>query len=184
MAFPKHNYDGEEFYQQIYSFAMNGATDEDIACLLEPSLTPEVFCRMKNGNYEGWTEEENKERSAHISQVLTRARRKINMAVRSKWLQMALGQEKIKSVVERSIREEDGTETGQMLIQTTTTDVPANHTALVNWMMHHDPEFRKEQDAIRKGEVDDDKSNIDAINVSVTYNERAHLDLQEKEDGE
>lgn len=84
MAKPKFNYDSEDFYKEIYALAMQGLQDAEIAYNLGDSLgvatdengvpyyndarglSPEVFYKMKNGNYEGWTEEENTRRSARI----------------------------------------------------------------------------------------------------------------------
>ena len=64
MAKPKHDYDSEDFYKRIEGLAMNGYTDEEIAN--ELNLCREVFTCMKNGNYENWTDEENKRRGETI----------------------------------------------------------------------------------------------------------------------
>lgn len=179
MANPKHDYGGEEFYQQLYALAINGASDSEIAHMLEPSLDPSVFSRMKAGKYEGWNEEENKEYSEHISQVLARARVKTNYAVRATYLKTALGKEKLVSVVERAIRDEDGNETGQTLVQKTTSDVPANQQAMATWLFHHDPEWREMQMRMKTGIAEDEGSEeITGINVNIAYTDKEHLELQ------
>ena len=68
MAKPKHDYDSEDFYKRIEALAMNGYTDEEIAN--ELNLRREVFTCMKNGNYENWTDEENKRVLILISKVI------------------------------------------------------------------------------------------------------------------
>jgi hypothetical protein len=64
MSKRKHDYDSEDFYKRIEALAINGYTDEEIAN--ELSLRREVFTCMKNGNYENWTDEENKRGSSGI----------------------------------------------------------------------------------------------------------------------
>lgn len=68
MAKPKHDYDSIDFYKRIEALAMNGYTDEEIAT--ELNLCREVFTCMKNGNYENWTDEENKRVLIPISKVI------------------------------------------------------------------------------------------------------------------
>lgn len=70
MPKPKFDYDGNDFYDEILALAMQGLTDAEIADALADrfgvSLSPEVFCTMKNGNYDNWTEKQNQERSARL----------------------------------------------------------------------------------------------------------------------
>ena len=77
MAKPKFNYDGEEFYKEIYALAMQGLNDAEIAYSLGDNLgvvldddgnvlaesdvkglDPSRFSQMKEGKYECWTDEE------------------------------------------------------------------------------------------------------------------------------
>ena len=69
MAKPKFNYDGEDFYKEIYALAMQGLNNAEIAYNLGDNLgvaedeykvpystevkglTPEVFSKMLNGKY-------------------------------------------------------------------------------------------------------------------------------------
>ena len=63
MAKRKFDYDGDEFYDEIFAMAMNGATDSEIAIGLADKfgkgLTPDVFGSMKNGTYAYWSKKEN-----------------------------------------------------------------------------------------------------------------------------
>jgi len=65
---PKWNYDGDEFYKVIEGLGKVHAADCDIATVLD--LDADTFGAMKNGNYIGWTKEENERRSARILGVL------------------------------------------------------------------------------------------------------------------
>lgn len=175
MAKPKFNYDGEEFYKEIYALAMQGLQDAEIAYNLGDSLgvaedengiphanearglTPEVFNKMKNGNYEGWTEEENKRRGERISQELAHGRAKILGIVRGRYLKAALGGIKIKGSVKRKrynivngIKDEDN-----MVMEETesVSETAPNMQALANFLYHHDPQFRNIQKGIEDGDL-------------------------------
>ena len=75
MAKPTHDYDSPDFYKLIEQLAMNGYTDEEIAN--ELNLSADVFGAMKNGNYQGWNDDENKRRGSEIYRVLAHGRTKI-----------------------------------------------------------------------------------------------------------
>jgi len=155
MAKPKHDYNHEDFYKLIREAALNGATDEQIAVVLE--LTPEVFSRMKAGRYEGWNEKQNEERGAKISQVLADARITTNRIVRATYLTTILGKKKLKnkSTVIRNIRTAEGELTGAQEIQTTEQEIEMAPSlqGMTTWLHHHDPEWRK-----RSKDMDDDES--------------------------
>lgn len=201
MAKPKFNYDGEDFYKEIYALAMQGLQDAEIAYNLGDSLgvatdengvpyetharglTPEVFNKMKNGNYEGWTEEENKRRSERISQELAHGRAKILGIVRGRYLKAALGGIKIKGSVRRKrynivngVKDEDN-----MVMEESESvqETAPNMQALANFLYHHDPQFRNIQKGIEEGDI-----NIKVKNgVSIS----AWLDKEnetEKDDGQ
>jgi len=154
----KFDYDSDDFYDEILALAMQGMTDAEIADALVGkfgvSLSPEAFCCMKNGNYENWTEEENRRRSAKFIKVLARGRRKITSIVRGAYLKAALGGKKVKSksVVKRKLLV-NGEYTDDEVIQTTEgeQELPYNVQALATWLYHHDPEWRKVE---RKQDVD------------------------------
>jgi len=145
MAKPKHDYDNEDFYRLIKEAALNGATDAQVAVVLE--LTPQRFCQMKNGTWPEWTDEENKRRSAKIREVLAQARDSTNRLLRAVYLTTILGKTKIKNktTVVRNIRTRDGELTGEQEIQTTTAEIqhPPSLQGIATWLHHHDPEWRK-----------------------------------------
>lgn len=155
MAKPKYDYNGDSFYEEILALAMQGLTDAEIADSLTNSLSPEAFCRMKNGNYDGWTKRQNEKRSERICQVLARGRRKINAIVRGAYLKSAIGGKKIKSETKviRRVKFPDGSFSDAEDVQTSSTEqeLPPNIQALSTWLFHHDEEWRK----IAKGESDD-----------------------------
>ena len=156
---PKYDYDDQAFYKAISLAAANGMTDAEIADTLE--LSPECFCRMKNGKYDGWSSEKNRERSERICQCLARARRKVNALVRGRYLKAAIGGIKVKSVSFRAITQKcercGGTDpeceicggTGIQYLTTksavveTEQETPPNMQALSKWLYHHDQEWRK-----------------------------------------
>lgn len=196
MAKPKFNYDSEEFYKEIYALAMQGLQDAEIAYNLGDNLgvatdendipyttpikglTPEVFTKMKNGNYEGWDEEQNARRSARISQELAHGRARILGIVRGRYLKAALGGIKIKSHSQRKRynivngrKDEDN-----MVMEETeaVSETAPNMQALANFLYHHDPQFRNIQKGLEEGEVN--------IKVKNGVNISAWLEKENEED--
>ena len=151
----KFDYDGDEFYDEVFAMAMNGATDMEIAIGLKDrfgvGLSPEAFCKMKAKKYNRWTEEENEKYGGRLVQVLTRARAKTNFIVRSRYLKAALGGIKTKNVTtERRKLKINGTITEDEEIRVSETEFESspNIQALATWLYHHDTEWRKiQQDA-------------------------------------
>lgn len=177
MAKPRHNYDGEEFYQEIYGYAFQGANDNEIADALD--LSPEDFNSMKNGNCLFWDEEENERRGSRIRQALERARRKVNFIVRGRYLKAALGGIKIKSktTVRRKMRI-DGQYTEDEDIQTTEneTETAPNIGALGHWLYHHDLEWRR----VEKGLTNDDDS-VQNVDTGIDISKWITKELNSKE---
>jgi hypothetical protein len=138
---PKHDYDDDEFYDQVFYWAFNGANNSEIASMMD--LNADVFGCMVNGNYNKWNEEQNESRSQRLARVLASAREKINMKVRGKYLQAALGGIKVKSKTTRYIKGEE--DTTMEVVQETETELAPNMQALSTWLYHHDPDFRKVQ---------------------------------------
>lgn len=138
---PKHDYDDDEFYDQVFYWAFNGANNSEIASMMD--LNADVFGCMVNGNYNKWNEEQNERRSKRLARVLASAREKINMKVRGKYLQAALGGIKVKSKTTRYIKGEE--DTTMEVVQETETELAPNMQALSTWLYHHDPDFRKVQ---------------------------------------
>lgn len=146
------------------------------------SLAYETFSRMKNGKYDGWTEQENALRSMLICQVLERARSKLCLVYKGVYDKLALGKWKTKSkttTISSKVNKE-----GERYEETVTTeteqDLAPNLQALTMWRFHHDKEFREEMAAMKKMDVsvEADKG-IEKINISVAYNKKEDLDLQE-----
>ena len=166
---------------------MNGDIDASDAPELEDtsnipdSLTVSVFSKMKNGNYEGWNEQENKLRSMLISQVLERARSKLCLVYKGVYDKIALGKWKTKTVT-TTTSERMGKD-GNMVTETTTTettqDLAPNLQALTTWRFHHDKEFREELAAMKHMDVQIEDKGVEKINISVSYNKKEDLDLQE-----
>lgn len=165
---PKHDYDGDDFYDQVFYLAFNGAINSEIAVSM--NLTPDVFNKMVNGNYQPWNEEENARRSARLSRVLANAREKINLAVRGRYLKAALGGIKVKSKTIRYIKgEEDQT---LEVVQETETELAPNMQALTTWMYHHDPEYRK----VQRGFEPSDSQTANADNIEQGVNIAAWIE--------
>ena len=167
MARPKKfDYDSDDFYDEILALSMQGLTDAEIA--------DEMFSCMKNGNYEAWSDEENERRSARLSKVLARGRRKINSIVRGAYLKAALGGKKIKNktVTTRKLKI-DGVYTEDEEIQTTEgeTELPPNMQALSTWLYHHDEEWRKVE---KKQEDDEDVSSNGSIDIEKWINDNTN----------
>lgn len=146
------------------------------------SLAYETFSRMKNGKYDGWTEQENALRSMLICQVLERARSKLCLVYKGVYDKLALGKWKTKSktTTTSSKVNKEGERYEETVTTETEQDLAPNLQALTMWRFHHDKEFREEMAAMKKMDVsvEADKG-IEKINISVAYNKKEDLDLQE-----
>lgn len=164
----------------------NAETPDDIVLEdtenIPDSLTPEVFSKMKNGNYEGWNEQENKLRSMLISQVLSRARVKLNLLYKGVYDKVAMGKWKTKTVttVVRDGVDKEGNRVKDTTTTTTEQELPPNMQALTTWRFHHDPEFKKTLQQMKKMDVSLEDKTIDKINVNIVYNKKEDTELQEK----
>jgi hypothetical protein len=183
MIKPKFDYNGNAFYDEIFTLALQGLTDGEIADDLSDrfgqSLSPEVFSRMKNGRYDGWSDKHNDKYSARICQVLARGRRKINSIVRGAYLKAAIGGKKVKSRVVAYAEQkcECGGDmdcefchgTGRIvskkksLIQESESEMAPNVQALSTWLLHHDPEWRKSERNEQNDDVPTDIS--EGVNI-------------------
>ena len=176
MAKPKFNYDGEEFYKEIYALAMQGLNDAEIAYALGDNLGvvldddgrvigesgikglgPDTFAQMKSGQYKGWTDEENERRGKRISKELAHGRAKVMGIVRGRYLKAALGGIKIKGKVTRKrYNVVNGQADMQNMVMEETNseqETAPNMQALANFLYHHDPQFRNIQKGIEEGEM-------------------------------
>ena len=145
-------------------------------------LTPEVFSKMKNGNYEGWNEQENKLRSMLISQALSRSRVKLNLLYKGVYDKLAMGKWKTKTTtkVERKAINKDGEQVIEETTTTTEQELPPNMQAISTWRFNHDPEFRKTLQQMKKMDVSVEDKNIGKIKLDIVYNKKEDLELQEK----
>lgn len=149
MAPPKkHDYDAEEFYQDIFGFAMQGFNDAEIADALD--IDPDTFGMMKNKRYDKWSAEENQRRGDRIVRVLARGRRKVNAIVRGRYLKAAIGGIKTKNVstVKRPVYDPaTGLKIEDQVVQINEAEFesPPNVQALATWLYHHDPDWRRVQ---------------------------------------
>ena len=165
---PKHDYDGDDFYDQVFYLAFNGAINSEIAVSM--NLVPDVFNKMVNGNYQRWSKEENARRSARLGRVLANAREKINQMVRGRYLKAALGGIKVKSKTIRYIKGEE--EQTMEVVQETETELAPNMQALTTWMYHHDPEYRK----VQRGFEPSDSQTANADNIEQGVNIAAWIE--------
>ena len=152
----KNDYDSDDFYDEAFFLAFNGASDAEIANAFD--ITPTYFSLIKNGKVEKWSKEENERRSARLVKVLERARKKIMQAIKGKYLAAALGGQDVESVstVTRKVMLA-GQETPAEVIQETRTRTKTlpNMQALATLMFHYDKDWRK----VQRG-VDDDSQDI------------------------
>ena len=96
------------------------------------SLNPEVFSRMKNGEYDKWDEQENKLRSMLIGQALSQARVKLSLLYKGVYDKLAMGKWKTKTVttVVRDGFDKDGNKVNDTTVTTTEQELPPNMQAL------------------------------------------------------
>ena len=146
------------------------------------SLAPEVFSRMKNGNYDKWTEQENKLRSMLIGQALSQARVKLNLLYKGVYDKLAIGKWKTKTTtkVEKNTINKEGTPYTETITTTTEQELPPNMQALTTWRFNHDPEFKKTLQQMKKMDVSVEDKTIDKIKVNIVYNKKEDTELQEK----
>ena len=145
-------------------------------------LAPEVFSRMKNGNYDKWTEQENKLRSMLIGQALSQARVKLNLLYKGVYDKVAMGKWKTKSTtkVEKNTINKEGIPYTETVTTITEQELPPNMQALTTWRYNHDPEFKKTLQQMKKMDVSVEDKTIDKIKVNIVYNKKEDTELQEK----
>ena len=166
------DYEGDDFD------SLNLESTEEIP----DSLNPEVFSRMKNGEYDGWGEQENKLRSMLICQALSQARVKLSLLYKGVYDKLAMGKWKTKTVttVVRDGVDKEGNKVNDTTVTTTEQELPPNMQALSTWRFNHDPEFRKTLQQMKKMDVSVEDKTIDKIKVNIVYNKKEDTELQEK----
>ena len=145
-------------------------------------LAPEVFSRMKNGNYDKWTEQENKLRSMLIGQALSQARVKLNLLYKGVYDKLAIGKWKTKTTtkVEKNTINKEGIPYTETVTTITEQELPPNMQALTTWRYNHDPEFKKTLQQMKKMDVSVEDKTIDKIKVNIVYNKKEDTELQKK----
>lgn len=180
----KFNYDAEEFYNQIYALASSGATDDQIASQLIPSLRGSTFKAMKNGTYNRWTILQNRRRSERIQETLNLAHSKVGQAITNVVLRSMLGKNKSVVTVEKIFvqRDASGAITSSTEVKTVTTTELAPNTKLIEkWLNHQDKDWRKieqEMKGISLKEIEEEQD--DTFNINILYRNIKDLGLQEK----
>ena len=144
---PKYDYKSEDFLSLVESYAKKGLTDKEIACAL--GIAPQSFSEKKGEIPE-------------LCDVLSRARCAITGLVRAKFLAMALGGIKTKSVTRRRLKDKEGNlldETEECVVES---ELAPNLSAQATWLRHYDSEWRK----VQRGE-DPDEDNTDSGSISI-----------------
>ncbi len=117
-----------------------------------------------------------------ISQVLSRARVKLNLLYKGVYDKVAMGKWKTKTVttVVRDGVDKEGNRVKDTTTTTTEQELPPNMQALTTWRFHHDPEFKKTLQQMKKMDVSLEDKTIDKIKVNIVYNKKEDTELQEK----
>ncbi len=150
---PKYDYKSEEFLSRVESYAKKGLTDKEIACALE--ISPTHFY-------------EKKAELTELSDVLSRARCAVTGLVRAKFLAMALGGIKTKSVTRRLLKDKDGNlldETEECVVES---ELAPNLSAQATWLRHYDPDWRRVQ---RGEEPEEDSAESGSISIDKWIND-------------
>lgn len=137
---PKFDYTSEDFLSTVETYAKKGFTDKEIAFAL--GMNPTYFCEIKSSTSE-------------LSEVLARGRATVTATVRAKFLAMALGGIKTKSVTVRKLKDKDGNLTGDEEVQSIESELAPNLQAQSVWLYHYDEDWKKTE---RK--QDEDASDI------------------------
>ncbi len=160
------DYESEEFSNAMENYAMKGLTDKEIA--IEITINPTYFLELKS-KYDS------------ISEALARGRAKINSAVRQKYLAVALGGLKRKSVTKKlasALESPKYIDEHGMIVMETIEELPPNPQALATWLFNHDEEWRKK---VIDGKKLDVTSNGKELNGSI--NIMSWLQANNEDDG-
>ncbi len=150
---PKYDYKSEEFLALVESYAKKGLTDKEIACAL--GITPQLFSDKKTELIE-------------LFEVLSRARCAITGLVRAKFLAMALGGIKTRSITRRRLKDKDGNlldESEECVVES---ELAPNLSAQATWLRHYDPDWRRVQ---RGEEPEEDSAENGSISIEKWIND-------------
>ena len=136
---PKYDYRSEEFLSQVESLAKRGLTDKEIAFAI--GIAPQFFSEKKSELPE-------------LSEVLSRARCHTTGLVRAKFLAMALGGVKTKTVTRHRLKDKDGNILDESEETVVESELAPNLSAQATWLRHYDSEWRK----VQRGEEPEEES--------------------------
>lgn len=177
---PKFDYLSYEFLSAVEDMARQGLDDLNIAIGLKEKfgigLSSVWFSTLKNQKDKNGNPTKI---AAGINEALVRGRAVTNQAIKSTALQLLLGQKTVKST--RFNRDGE-------VICTDEQEIPPDIHALMKWMFDHDPEYRAEVLNARREQISVEASasapvaddEVKEISVSVTYNQKEDLELQDK----
>ncbi|QQT43374.1 Uncharacterised protein [Sphingobacterium multivorum] len=166
MADKKYDYESESFSNACENYALKGLTDKEIA--IEMGLFPTYFCELKS-KYD------------NISEALARGRSKIISAVRQKYIGVALGGLKRKTVTRKipsRFDDESDIHPDGMIVLETTEELAPNAQALATLLFNYDEEWRKK---VIDGKKLDVTSNGKELNGSI--NIMSWLQANNEDDG-
>lgn len=178
MAKPKYDYDSDYFYQRIQESADRQMQENHIVwdkvIAQELGIGANTFSMMKTGDYCEWTREENEKRSARIQELLSRARASVEPEVWKMVLEMGLGKVQAQDITFDKIADKIQNEQ-----RITVHKLPPNLNALQMWLRHHSQMYR----SIESGDMEknDSDNRVNGFDVTVVYNKKEDLDLQERD---
>lgn len=157
-GYGKYDYDSDDFYKILEKYASVCFYDKDLAALLE--IDYEKFVTMIQGNCPDWTDEQNERRGTRIRKLLQSARAKTVLKARNTLLRIGNGNVTIKSrSIKRAVirchckgKKHDCPTCGgvgwmdsneEAVLQENEQEIAPNLSALMTWLRHHDPNYRK-----------------------------------------
>ena len=159
----KYDYESVEFSKIIEDLARKGLTNKEIA--LSIGLSEKHFSVKVN-------------ELPNLSNLLSRTRASINAAVRAKFLSVALGGGKVKTITTQQMRI-DGELTENATVNTVEAELAPNLNALTTWLYHHDEEWREK--TVNKVDVTSNGQSLvpEKINLEIVYNKKEDTELKE-----
>lgn len=87
------------------------------------------------------------------------------------------------TIINRKLRDQYGNETGDELVQTTTTEANSlpNIQALSTWLYHHSPEWREQQMSLKAAKAEEKLDEIREICLNIHYTDENHLGIKRDE---
>lgn len=145
------DFDNPELYRIIEQEATKGKSNNGIAVYLakyfDLDISPETFENMIEGHYEAWSSREAHIYPFKLKRAIRRGKVAARQAVRSALLKSAIGGRVIKSTTTRTRKLRIGgvlTEDEEIETVTNETELAPNVTAIMQWLHHNDPDWRKQ----------------------------------------